>query len=70
MQRHKMEQSISLPTEYDVQNPASNLLGIVWTKRGLTMQCANPQCSKQPLVTMKTLTFLPVVLFIDALQRR
>ena len=49
MQRHKMEQSISLPTEYDVQNPASNLLGIVWTKRGLTMQCANPQCSKESL---------------------
>ncbi len=40
---------MSLPTEYDVQDPAFNLPGIVWTKRRLAMQCANPQCSKELL---------------------
>ena len=40
---------MSLPTEYDVENPASNLPAIVWTKRRLAMQCANPQCSKELL---------------------
>jgi hypothetical protein len=40
---------MSLPTEYDVQNRAANLPGIVWTKRRLAMQCANPKCSKELL---------------------
>jgi hypothetical protein len=40
---------MSWPTEYDVQNPASSLPGIVWTRRSLAMQCANPQCSKELL---------------------
>jgi len=44
-----MEQSMSLPTEYDVQNSASDLPAIVWAKPRLAMQCANPQCSKELL---------------------
>jgi len=49
MQRHQMEQSVSLPMEYDVKNLASNPPGIMWTKRRLAMECANPQCSKELL---------------------
>ena len=40
---------MSLQKECDVRNPPSNQPGIVWSKRSLTMQCANPQCLKQLL---------------------
>jgi hypothetical protein len=33
-----------LQKECDLRNPPSNQPGIVWRKRSLTMQCANPQC--------------------------
>ena len=35
---------MSLQKERDVRNLPSNQPGIVWSKRNLTMQCANPQC--------------------------
>ena len=38
-----------LQKECDVRNPPSNQPGIVWRKRSLTMQCANPQCLKELL---------------------
>jgi hypothetical protein len=38
-----------LQKECDVRNPPSNQPGIVWRKRSLTMQCANPQCWKELL---------------------
>jgi len=38
-----------LQKECDVRNPASKQPGIVWSKRSLTMQCANPQCLKELL---------------------
>jgi hypothetical protein len=40
---------MNLQKECDVRNPASNQPGIVWSKRSLTMQCANPQCLKELL---------------------
>ena len=40
---------MSLQKECDVRNPPSNQPGIVWSKRSLTMQCANPQCLKELL---------------------
>jgi hypothetical protein len=40
---------MSLQKECYVRNPLSNQPGIVWSKRSLTMQCANPQCLKQLL---------------------
>ena len=49
MQRQKMEQLMSSQTEWDVRNLPSNQPGIVWSKRSLTMQCANPQCLKELL---------------------
>jgi hypothetical protein len=41
--------SMSFQKECDVRNPPSNQPGIVWSKRSLTMQCANPQCLKELL---------------------
>jgi hypothetical protein len=38
-----------LQKECAVRNPPSNQPGIVWRKRSLTMQCANPQCLKELL---------------------
>jgi hypothetical protein len=35
--------------ECDVRNSPANRPGIVWRKRSLTMQCANPQCWKELL---------------------
>ena len=35
--------------ECDVRNPPSNQPSIVWSKRSLTTQCANPQCFKELL---------------------
>jgi hypothetical protein len=40
---------MSLQKERDVRNPSSNRPGIVWSKRSLTTQCANPQCFKELL---------------------
>jgi hypothetical protein len=40
---------MSLPKECDVRNPPSNQPGIVWSKRSLTTQCANPRCFKELL---------------------
>jgi hypothetical protein len=40
---------MSLQMECDVRNPSSNQPGIVWSKRSLTTQCANPQCFKELL---------------------
>ena len=40
---------MSLQKECDVRNPPSNQPGIVWSKRSLAMQCANPQCLKELL---------------------
>ena len=40
---------MNLQTKCDVRNPPSNQPGIVWRKRSLTMQCANPQCLKELL---------------------
>ena len=40
---------MSLQKECDVRNPPSNQPGIVWSKRSLTTQCANPQCFKELL---------------------
>jgi hypothetical protein len=40
---------MSLQTEWDVRNSPSNQPGIVWSKRSLATQCANPQCSKELL---------------------
>lgn len=36
-------------TEWDVRNSPSNQPGIVWSKRSLATQCANPQCSQELL---------------------
>src|ERR1700733_14010498 len=41
--------SMSLQKECDVRNPPSNEPGIVWSKRRLTTQCANPQCFRELL---------------------
>jgi hypothetical protein len=49
MQRHKMEQPMSFRTEGGDRNSPSNQPGIVWNKRSLATQCANPQCSKELL---------------------
>jgi hypothetical protein len=49
MQRHKMEQPMSFRTAGDVRNSPSNQPGIVWSKRSLATQCANPQCSQELL---------------------
>jgi hypothetical protein len=49
MHRPKMEQPMSLRTEWDVTNLPSNQPGIVWSNRSLATQCANPQCSKELL---------------------
>ena len=38
-----------LPKECDVRDPPLNQRGIVWSKRSLTTQCANPQCFKELL---------------------
>jgi hypothetical protein len=40
---------MSLQKECDVRNPPSNQPGIMWSKRRLTTQCANPQCFKELL---------------------
>ena len=40
---------MTLQKECDVRNPSSNQPGIVWSKRSLTTQCANPQCFKELL---------------------
>ena len=40
---------MSSRTEWDVRNSPSNRPGIVWSKRSLATQCANPQCSKELL---------------------
>jgi hypothetical protein len=40
---------MSLQTEWDVRNSPSNQPGIVWSKRSLATQCANPQCSQELL---------------------
>ncbi len=40
---------MNLQKKFDVRNPPSNQPGIVWSKRSLTMQCANPQCLKELL---------------------
>jgi hypothetical protein len=40
---------MSSRTEWDVRNSPSNRAGIVWSKRSLATQCANPQCSKELL---------------------
>jgi len=47
--RHRMEQPMSSRTEWDVRNSPSNRPGIVWNKRNLATQCANPQCAKELL---------------------
>src|SRR5277367_2534888 len=47
MQRHKKVQPMNSQTEWDVGNSASNQPGIVWSKRSLATQCANPQCSQE-----------------------
>jgi hypothetical protein len=44
-----MEQTMSARTDWDVKNSPSNRSGIVWRKRSLATQCANPQCSKELL---------------------
>jgi hypothetical protein len=49
MQRQKKVQPMSSQTEWDVRNSPSNQLDIVWSKRSLAMQCANPQCSQELL---------------------
>ena len=49
MHRPKMEQPMSLRTEWDVTNLPSNQPGIVWSNRSLATQCANPECSKELL---------------------
>jgi hypothetical protein len=40
---------MSSQTEVDVRNSPSNQPGIVWSKRSLATQCANPQCSQELL---------------------
>jgi hypothetical protein len=40
---------MSSRTEWDVRNSPSNRPCMVWNKRSLTTQCANPQCSKELL---------------------
>lgn len=40
---------MSSQTEWGVRNPPSNQPGIVWGKRSLATQCANPQCSQELL---------------------
>ena len=40
---------MSFQKESVVRNPPSNQPGIVWSKRSLTTQCANPQCLKELL---------------------
>jgi hypothetical protein len=40
---------MSSRTEWDVRNSPSNRPGIVWSKRSLATQCANPQCSTELL---------------------
>jgi hypothetical protein len=40
---------MSLQKECDVRNSPSKQPGIVWSKRSLTTQCANPQCLKELL---------------------
>jgi len=40
---------MNLQKKCDVRTPPSNQPGIVWSKRSLTMQCANPQCLKELL---------------------
>jgi hypothetical protein len=49
MQRQKKVQPMSSQTEWDVRNSPSNQPDIVWSKRSLAMQCANPQCSQELL---------------------
>jgi hypothetical protein len=44
-----MEQPMSFRTEGGDRNSPSNQPGIVWNKRSLATQCANPQCSKELL---------------------
>jgi hypothetical protein len=38
---------MSSRTEWDVRNLPPRQPGIVWSKRRLTTQCANPQCSQE-----------------------
>jgi hypothetical protein len=40
---------MNLQKECDVGNPVSAQPGIVWSKRSLSMQCANPKCFKELL---------------------
>jgi hypothetical protein len=40
---------MNLHNECAVRNPSSKQPGIVWSKRSLTTQCANPQCFKELL---------------------
>ena len=40
---------MSLQKECDLRNSPSNQPGIVWSKRSVTTQCANPQCFKELL---------------------
>jgi hypothetical protein len=40
---------MSSQTEWDVRNSPSNQPRIVWSKRSLATQCANPQCSQELL---------------------
>ena len=49
MQRQKKVQPMSSQTEWDVRNSLSNQPRIVWSKRSLATQCANPQCSQELL---------------------
>jgi hypothetical protein len=40
---------MSSQTEWDVRNSSSDQPGIVWSKRSLATQCANPECSQELL---------------------
>ena len=40
---------MTMQKECDVRNPSSKQPGIMWSKRSLTAQCANPQCFKELL---------------------
>ena len=40
---------MSSQTEWDVRNSPPNQTCIVWSKRSLATQCANPQCSQELL---------------------
>jgi hypothetical protein len=49
MQRHEMEQLLSLHKKFNVRTPPPNQASLVWSTRNLATQCANPTCSKELL---------------------